>query len=136
MNWELWTLAVSAFTSATVLPGTSDIALTALLLRNPNDWLSIFLVASVANSLGGIVSYGLGYWLPKSHRISDKAKRLFEKYGVWALLLSWMPVIGDLLPIGAGWLRLNVWLSAVMILLGKSIRYAVLTVLVLGGGWA
>ena len=47
-----------------------------------------------------------------------------------------MPVIGDLLPIGAGWLRLNVWLSAVMILLGKSIRYAVLTVLVLGGGWA
>ena len=136
MNWELWTLAVSAFTSATVLPGTSDIALTALLLRNPNDWLSIFLVASVANGLGGIVSYGLGYWLPKRHRISDKAKRLFEKYGVWALLLSWMPVIGDLLPIGAGWLRLNVWLSAVMILLGKSIRYAVLTVLVLGGGWA
>lgn len=136
MNWELWTLAVSAFTSATVLPGTSDIALTALLLRNPNDWLSIFLVASVANSLGGIVSYGLGYWLPKRHRISDKAKCLFEKYGVWALLLSWMPVIGDLLPIGAGWLRLNVWLSAVMILLGKSIRYAVLTVLVLGGGWA
>ena len=136
MNWELWTLSVSAFTSATVLPGTSDIALTALLLRNPNDWLSIFLVASVANSLGGIVSYGLGYWLPKRHRISDKAKRLFEKYGVWALLLSWMPVIGDLLPIGAGWLRLNVWLSAVMILLGKSIRYAVLTVLVLGGGWA
>ena len=136
MNWELWTLAVSAFTSATVLPGTSDIALTALLLRNPNDWLSIFLVASVANSLGGIVSYGLGYWLPKRHRISDKAKRLFEKYGVWALLLSWMPVIGDLLPIWAGWLRLNVWLSAVMILLGKSIRYAVLTVLVLGGGWA
>ena len=136
MNWELWTLAVSAFTSATVLPGTSDIALTALLLRNPNDWLSIFLVASVANSLGGIVSYGLGYWLPKRHRISDKAKRLFEKYGVWALLLSWMPVIGDLLPIAAGWLRLNVWLSAVMILLGKSIRYAVLTVLVLGGGWA
>lgn len=136
MNWELWTLAVSAFTSATVLPGTSDIALTALLLRNPNDWLSIFLVASVANSLGGIVSYGLGYWLPKRHRISYKAKRLFEKYGVWALLLSWMPVIGDLLPIGAGWLRLNVWLSAVMILLGKSIRYAVLTVLVLGGGWA
>ena len=136
MNWELWTLAVSAFTSATVLPGTSDIALTALLLRNPNDWLSIFLVASVANSLGGIVSYGLGYWLPTRHRISDKAKRLFEKYGVWALLLSWMPVIGDLLPIGAGWLRLNVWLSAVMILLGKSIRYAVLTVLVLGGGWA
>jgi membrane protein YqaA with SNARE-associated domain len=137
MNWELWTLAVSAFTSATVLPGTSDIALTALLLRNPNDWLSIFLVASVANSLGGIVSYGLGYWLPKRHRISESQKRaLFEKYGVWALLLSWMPVIGDLLPIGAGWLRLNVWLSAVMILLGKSIRYAVLTVLVLGGGWA
>lgn len=131
MNWELWTLAVSAFTSATVLPGTSDIALTALLLRNPSDWFSIFLVASLANGLGGIVSYGLGYWLPKRHTISDKAQHLFDKYGVWALLLSWIPFIGDLLPIGAGWLRLNFWLSAVMILVGKSMRYAVLTAVIL-----
>lgn len=131
MNWELWTLAVSAFTSATILPGTSDIALTALLLRQPNDWLVIMLVASLANSLGGIVSYALGYYLPKCHPISGKAQRLFAKYGVWALLLSWMPVVGDLLPIGAGWLRLNIWLSALMITLGKTVRYAVLTAMVL-----
>lgn len=131
MNWELWALAVSAFTSATILPGTSDIALTALLLRQPSDWLIILLVASIANSLGGIVSYALGYYLPKRHAISDKAQRLFAKYGVWALLLSWVPVIGDLLPIGAGWLRLNVWLSALIITLGKTVRYVVLTAMVL-----
>lgn len=89
------------------------------------------LVASLANSLGGVVSYALGYFLPKRYTISDKAQRLFAKYGVWALLLSWLPVIGDLLPIGAGWLRLNVWLSVVMITLGKTVRYGVLTALVL-----
>jgi len=131
MRWELWTLAISAFTSATILPGTSDIALTTLLIRNSSQWLPIVLVASLANSLGGIVSYGMGYWLPKRHTISDKAQRLFKKYGIWALLLSWLPIIGDLLPIGAGWLRLNFWLSALMIMLGKTLRYAFLTALVL-----
>lgn len=131
MEFELWTLAVSAFTSATILPGTSDIALTALLLRHPTNWLMILLVASFANSLGAIVSYLLGRWLPQRQTISDKALTLLKQYGVWALLLSWLPFVGDLLPIAAGWLRLNFYQSAILLSIGKTLRYAVLTWLVL-----
>lgn len=131
MDFELWTLAVSAFTSATVLPGTSDIALTALLLRHPDNWVSILLIAAFANSLGAILSYLLGRWLPQRQTVSDKALNLLRKYGVWALLMSWVPFVGDLLPIAAGWLRINFYQSAILISIGKTLRYAVLTWLVL-----
>lgn len=131
MQLELWALAVSALTSATILPGTSDIALTALLYRHPTQWLTILLVASAANSLGAMLSYVMGRWLPKRQTISDKALNLLRKYGSWALLLSWVPFVGDLLPIAAGWLRLNAYQSALFICLGKTLRYAVITWLVL-----
>jgi membrane protein YqaA with SNARE-associated domain len=131
MDFELWTLAVSAFTSATILPGTSDIALTALMINRPQDWAIILFIASVANSLGAILSYLLGRWLPKRQKISDKALVFLRRYGVWTLLFSWVPVVGDLLPIAAGWLRLNMCWSMLMITIGKTLRYAGLTWLIL-----
>ena len=46
-----------------------------------------------------------------------------RKYGSPALLLSWVPILGDPLCVAAGWLRLNPWLSALFIALGKFARY-------------
>jgi membrane protein YqaA with SNARE-associated domain len=45
---------------------------------------------------------------------------------VWSLLLAWLPLVGDGLPIAAGWLRLNAWASCLMLLAGKFLRYGVL----------
>jgi membrane protein YqaA with SNARE-associated domain len=42
------------------------------------------------------------------------------------LLLSWLAVVGDPLCFAAGWLRMNVWLSALFIGAGKAARYAVI----------
>ena len=58
--WQYWALAISAFTSATILPGTSDVALAAFVHAYPQAWLNAFLVASVFNGLGSIASYGMG----------------------------------------------------------------------------
>ena len=49
-----------------------------------------------------------------------------HRYGYWALLMSWVPFIGDGLAIAAGWLRLNVYLSTLMLVIGKFARYGVL----------
>ena len=46
-----------------------------------------------------------------------------QKYGSPALLLSWVPFIGDPLCVAAGWLRLNPWLSALFMGFGKLARY-------------
>lgn len=124
--WLYAALAASAFTSATILPGTSEAAFTAFVLRYPEAWLGAWLVAGFFNGAGSIVSYGMGRLLPDKKRPSEKIFKFLNRYGIWALLLAWVPVVGDGLPIAAGWLRLNVWKCCLILTAGKLIRYGIL----------
>ncbi|KLT72655.1 membrane protein [Neisseria arctica] len=124
--WALGGLAVSAFTSATILPGTSEAAFLAALHVYPQHWAIILLVAGLANGLGSVVSYAMGRLIPPKKQPSEKVLAWLKRWGVWTLLLAWVPVIGDGLPIAAGWLRLNVWHSTLMLIAGKFLRYAAL----------
>lgn len=125
----LWALAVSAFTSATVLPGTSELGLLAFAHAFPQASGAAFGVATLANTVGGLTSYALGRLLPTERivqRIPATARQRIQRFGPWALLLSWVPVIGDALVLAAGALRVPVWSSALALLLGKAGRYALL----------
>ena len=55
---------------------------------------------------------------------------LTQQYGYWALLLAWVPIIGDLLCLFAGWLRLPFIPSVLMIFIGKLLRYFAIVMLV------
>lgn len=132
---ELWGLFFSGFLASTLLPGGSEVAL--LYAANQPDanlWL-IGLVTSLGNTLGGMSSWGLGWWIKSKFGSLDEAKqqRALERvqaYGSPVLLLSWLPVIGDPLCLAAGWLRVG-WLPALIFIgLGKAARYAVLLYLV------
>lgn len=119
-------LAFSALTSATILPGTSEAAFAAFIYNYPEHAPGGWLCAGLANGLGSMVSYGMGRLLPDKKRPSEKIIRQLERYGTWSLLLAWVPVVGDALPIAAGWLRLN-WLKcAIMLPAGKLLRYGVI----------
>ena len=124
--WQYWALAVSAFTSATILPGTSDVALAALVYAQPQAWLAAFLVAGVFNGLGSVASYGMGRLLPQKQPPNARIQHWLQRYGVWALLLAWVPIVGDGLPIAAGWLRMPFWRCVLALVVGKFARYAVL----------
>ena len=124
--WQWLGLWFSAFSSATILPGTSDVVLLAFVNANPQLWLGALLLAMLGNGMGSMVSYGMGRLVPDKHRPSERIHGWIQKYGVWALLMSWVPFVGDGLAIAAGWLRLNFWLSSLMLVLGKFARYAVL----------
>jgi membrane protein YqaA with SNARE-associated domain len=52
-----------------------------------------------------------------------KGLSTLQKYGGITLLLAWVPIIGDPLCVAAGWLRLNPWLCALFIAIGKFARY-------------
>ena len=125
---SLSALFVSAFTSATLLPGTSDAALVAVLWRNSALAWQALAVATLGNSLGGMLSYGLGRLLPEKirHRFSEKTVRHCARWGAPVLLLSWLPLLGDALPFAAGWLRLNWRQSFCFLTLGKFLRYLAL----------
>lgn len=126
--WVLSGLFISALTSATILPGTSDVALIAVIWQYPEWAWQAWLVAGVGNSLGGMISYWMGRMLPEKYQSKMTVCVLYfaQRYGVYGLLLSWLPIIGDALPIVAGWLRLNAWYSLLAIAVGKFARYALI----------
>ena len=82
----LWGLFLSAFVSATVLPGSSEIVLVALLAKFPELFWQSIAVATLGNSLGGMTAYGIGRVLP--NRVENRALTWLRRYGEWLLLLS------------------------------------------------
>ncbi|OMQ22219.1 YqaA family protein [Serratia oryzae] len=125
----------SSFLSATLLPGNSEILLVALLTNSSVSPSLLVLVATLGNTLGGLTNVIIGRLLPalKSQRGLETALGWLKRFGPAALLLSWMPVVGDLLCVLAGWLRMP-WGSVTLFLcVGKALRYIILTMITLQG---
>jgi membrane protein YqaA with SNARE-associated domain len=122
-------LFVASFISATVLPGGSEVVLIALIHKYPEVIWRAVGVATIGNTLGGMTSYLLGRLIP--NRVRSMAIIYLHRYGYWALLFSWLPLLGDALCVAAGWLRFNPWYSLVLLAIGKLVRYVLIA-----GGWA
>jgi membrane protein YqaA with SNARE-associated domain len=132
---SLFSLFASSFLSATLLPGNSEVLLVALLLSDVSQPWLLVLIATMGNSLGGLTNVILGRFFPlrKTSRWQEKATGFLNRYGAAALLLSWMPVIGDLLCLLAGWMRIS-WGPVIFFLcLGKALRYVVIAFATLQG---
>lgn len=123
-------LFVLAFLSASLLPMGSVWLMLLLLARGDQQWI-IWLVATAGNTLGAVLNYWLGYyanqWVRKQQTPErwQKAETWFEKYGIWSMLFSWLPIIGDPLTLVAGVLRANFYLFLILVTTGKAVRYAV-----------
>ncbi|MGE5525328.1 MAG: YqaA family protein [Rhodospirillaceae bacterium] len=123
VSLSLWGLFLSSFLAATLLPGGSEAVLYAVLKTHPDMcWAAIF-TATAGNTLGGMSSYLVGRLIPGHY--DGRAMMLAKRYGAPALLLSWVPLIGDALCVAAGWLRLQPAIAAFFIAAGKLARYIV-----------
>lgn len=132
----LASLFASSFLSATLLPGNSEVALVAMLLSGVSQPWLLIVIATMGNSLGGLTNVILGRFFPRretSSRWQEKAIRWLHRYGAAALLLSWMPVIGDLLCLLAGWMRLSWGPVVAFLCLGKALRYVIIGLATLQG---
>ena len=132
-------LFVAAFLAATILPLSSEIVLSTLLLNGLSP-VSLVTIATIGNVLGSLVNYTLGYWaslevVKRWLKLSDdefvRAERRFVKYGLFSLLFAWVPIIGDPLTVIAGILRIRLLWFVILVSAGKLIRYIVTSYLVL-----
>ena len=114
-------LFASSFLSATLLPGNSEIVFVALLHHAPELEGRALAVATLGNTLGGMTSYLVGRLFPRPQQ--SRALAWLTRYGPAALLLSWVPVIGDALCVASGWLRQNAIAATLFIATGKFARY-------------
>lgn len=126
------TLFVSAFTSATLLPGSSEAVLLGFLVASIGDPVTLVFVALAGNLLGSIVSFAMGRyaaefrdrrWFPVSPAQYARAEAWYARYGRWSLLMAWVPVIGDPLTVVAGAMRARLLFAVLLIGVGKFGRY-------------
>ena len=131
---ELAGLFASAFTSATLLPGTSEGVLAALLGLGLVPALAAVGVATLGNTLGSLVNWAVGFFFaryrdhprfPASPRMLARAQGWYDRWGLWTLLASWVPIIGDPLTVVAGLMRAPLVLVVPIVALAKGARYAV-----------
>ena len=138
-KFGLSTVFVVAFVSATLLPLGSEPAVFGLVKLNPDLFWPAVLVATAGNTLGGALTWWMGYGAERAYvhvkqeePPDPRALRWLERFGAKACLLSWLPLVGDPLCAVAGWLRLPFWPCVLYMAIGKFARYLTMTA---GGLW-
>lgn len=126
-------LFIASFLAATIVPFSSEVVFTALVFGGLDPWTCVFW-ATLGNWLGGLTCYWLGHlgkieWIEKWFRIEkekvDRFKQKFHKYGDRLAFFSFLPGVGDIIAVAAGFMRSRLWIVAVSMLLGKFFRYVV-----------
>ena len=117
------------------MPFSSEALLVAMQVSGGFPGAGLLLAASLGNTLGAVANWGLGRfclqwrdrtWFPVKTRELDRASAWFNRYGIWSLLLAWVPVIGDPITLAAGVLKTRFPPFLLLVAISKTGRYAVL----------
>ncbi|EAQ98153.2 YqaA family protein [Congregibacter litoralis] len=121
----------SSFLAATILPFYSEIVLV-LGLQQGADPVMLLLTATLGNTLGAVVNWGIGKqllrfqskrWFYFSDAQIARAQDWFQHRGVWSLLFAWLPIGGDALTLIAGVMNVRLPTFLVLVAIGKGLRY-------------
>ena len=135
-------LLTVSFMVATIIPFGSEMYFATLLSLGKYNSFLLLVSASVGNVLGSVFNWICGYyinyfikksWFPIKKDKIKKGTDLFNKYGKWSLLLSWVPFVGDPITFVAGTLRFSFIPFIILVSIGKVGRYLVIYVSIL---WA
>ena len=128
---SLW---AAAFLAATILPFSSEVLLASALAAGQVPAWVLISAATVGNVMGACVNWWLGQriatyrdrrWFPVSAKSLESARNRFARIGVWSLLLSWVPIIGDPITLAAGVLGVRFRVFLPLVFVGKAARYAI-----------
>jgi membrane protein YqaA with SNARE-associated domain len=131
---DLVVLFASALLAGTFFPFPSEATLVGLLYLDRVAAGALWLAATAGNTLGSMVNWALGRFalrfqdhprFPVRRTRLARAQRWFNRFGVWTLLLAWLPLVGTGLALVAGLMRTPFLLSLVLVGIGKGARYAV-----------
>lgn len=131
IEYGYWGVLIASFLAATVLPFSSEVVLTGVLIAGASYW-PCMIAASIGNFLGGMSCYWLGMlgkieWIEKYLKMDrakiEKTQNWIEKKGSWMAFFVFLPGVGDFIAVALGYLRANVWIVAISMFMGKALRY-------------
>ena len=121
----LGALFAASFIASTLVPLSSEAVLFGFLKLYPGELVPALALATLGNTLGGLTSYAIGRLLPAriEQKLDPRAIERLRHYGSPLAFFAWLPVVGDALCVGAGWLRLN-WIAVTAFMAaGRLLRY-------------
>ena len=130
-EWGYFGLFLASFIAATVLPLSSEIVFSVLIVNN-YDLATCLVIATLGNWIGGMSSYALGWlakwsFIEKYLRIKKERIQIFkikiENWDSFIAFFCWLPIIGDPLAVGLGVFKANIIKVSIWMLIGKMIRY-------------
>ena len=128
---------ISAFLAGSFVPFSSELVMIGLLAAGMPGGQLLFW-ATLGNCLGGVFNYTVGSlgrteWIARWTKVSpeklEKGLQKVRRYGVWAGLLAWVPVLGSVFTVSMGFLRTRLIPSVLTICLSKYVRYALIVYL-------
>lgn len=133
MWWQLILVFVAGAVAASILPGTTEVAMATAIGAFKLHPLPVIAAASAGSVFGSGVQWAIGRFLaryrdhkrfPLKAADYDKYAAWFQRYGVWTLSMAWLPGIGDVLTLIGGLFRTPFWLSMFLVGLAKGARFA------------
>jgi membrane protein YqaA with SNARE-associated domain len=133
-------LFIAAFVAATIVPFQSEVVFVALQVADIVPVWAMVVVAGIGNTLGAVINYYIGrgitrfegkQWFPATPAQMARAEAWFARWGVWILLVSWLPV-GDVMTVMAGVMRTPIWLFLALVGVAKTTRYIGLALITAG----
>jgi len=131
LTWGYLGLFLGSFLAATILPFSSEILVTGMLLAGAPP-LYVLIVATIGNWLGSLSTYGIGWlgkwewiekWLKTPREKIEKQQEKIAKYGSLLAFLVWVPVVGDVFALALGFYKVNFIKCSIFMLIGKFLRY-------------
>lgn len=99
------------------------------------NWLLVVSIAIVGLTVGSAVMYSVGRYgfslntsleNKRNTKNFKKAQALYQKYGYWTLVFSFMPLVGKFFPLTAGLMKTS-WIKFLSFyILGKIVYYGLI----------
>lgn len=129
--YGVWGLFLGSFLAATVVPLYSDALYLGVLYAGCNP-ISCLIAATLGNWLGGLTSFGIGWvgrweWIERWFHVKreklERQRSRIDRWGIWLAFFTWLPFVGDLFAIALGFYRISPIKCALLMLLGKFLRF-------------
>ena len=131
IDWGYAGLFLSALLAGSIVPFSSELVMVALVNVGLSPALCV-LAATLGNTVGGMTCYYMGHlgridWIEKYFKVKrekiERTRRFLQGKGALMAFFTFLPFVGEAIAIALGFMRSNVLLTTVSMLVGKLLRY-------------
>jgi membrane protein YqaA with SNARE-associated domain len=137
----LFVTSMVAGTTLPFLPASSEMAMASMIATGAGIPVLLLGSALIGNIIGASANYLVGSniafyegrrWFPISPLALQKTRLWFARYGIWLILMCWLPMAGDAITVVAGLLRADFRIFLIFTAAGKTFGHVAVAS---GIGW-